>query len=163
MEEANTALEALGFNMGTRIVDEFMARSGAGRCHSFEETAEVRKEKRGKGKKELNPGQVLARTGFKMFLGTAATVVASSWSADRSSFALALDENPLTAFVELPEEQRKLKYSNVLCGVVRGALEMLQMRVECELVRDAAWGDDTTEIRVTLKEMMQEEVPQGDD
>jgi hypothetical protein len=58
VEEVNTLLENMGFNIGGRIVDEFMARSGAGRCHSFEETAEV-----------------LARTGFKMFLGTAATVV----------------------------------------------------------------------------------------
>lgn len=136
----------MGFNVGTRIVDEFMARSGAGRCHSFEETAEV-----------------LARTGFKMFLGTAAQIAPQSWSADKSSFALTIDDNPLTQFVELPEEYKKLKYSNILCGVIRGALEMLQMRVECELTKDAAWGDDVTEIRVTLKEMMQEEVPQGDD
>lgn len=47
----------MGYNIGTRLVDEFMARSGAGRCQSFEETAEV-----------------LARTAFKMFLGTAAAV-----------------------------------------------------------------------------------------
>ncbi len=40
---------------------------------------------------------------------------------------------------------------------------MLQMRVECELVRDAVWGDEATEIRVSLKEMLQEEVPVGDD
>ena len=56
-----------------------------------------------------------------------------------------------------------MQYSNLLCGVIRGALEMLQMRVECELVRDAVWGDEVTEIRVSLREMLQEEVPVGDD
>ena len=146
MEEVNTQLETMGYNIGTRLVDEFMARSGAGRCHSFEETAEV-----------------VARTAFKMFLGVPAAVAPQSWSPDKASFALTLEENPLAHFVELPEECRKLKYSGLLCGVIRGALEMVQMRVECELVKDAVAGEDTTEIRVTLKEMLQEEVPPGDD
>ena len=41
--------------------------------------------------------------------------------------------------------------------VLRGALEMVQMRVECTLIKDALWGDDSTEIRVILKELMDEE------
>ena len=32
-----------------------------------------------------------------------------------------------------------LKYCNMLCGVVRGALEMINMRVECEYVRCTLW------------------------
>jgi hypothetical protein len=42
-------------------------------------------------------------------------------------FTLTLDENPLTEFVELPEEaiESGLWFSNVLCGVLRGALEMV--------------------------------------
>ena len=27
-------------------------------------------------------------------------------------------------------------------GVLRGALEMVQMRVECTLTKDALWGDE---------------------
>ena len=46
---------------------------------------------------------------------------------------------------------------NMLCGVIRGALEMVQMRVECTLTKDALWGDEVTEMRVVLKEMMEEE------
>lgn len=44
-----------------------------------------------------------------------------------SSFTLTLDENPLAEFVELPEEvlEGGLWFSNVLCGVIRGALEMV--------------------------------------
>lgn len=50
-------------------------------------------------------------------------------------FALVFDENPLAEFVELPEEalasnqpgssKEGLWYSNVLCGAIRGALEMV--------------------------------------
>lgn len=36
-----------------------------------------------------------------------------------------LDDNPLVDFVELPENCNALKYCNVLCGVIRGALEMV--------------------------------------
>jgi trafficking protein particle complex subunit 3 len=51
----------------------------------------------------------------------------ANWSADDKSFSLILDENPLADFVELPEDGPfdKLWYSNVLCGVLRGALEMV--------------------------------------
>ena len=42
-------------------------------------------------------------------------------------FSLIFDENPLTEFVELPEDGNmdELWYSNILCGVLRGALEMV--------------------------------------
>ena len=36
-----------------------------------------------------------------------------------------LEDNPLVEFVELPEQYNKLWYSNILCGVMRGALEMV--------------------------------------
>ena len=36
-----------------------------------------------------------------------------------------LEDNPLVDFVELPENCSALKYCNVLCGVIRGALEMV--------------------------------------
>ena len=44
------------------------------------------------------------------------------------SFTLIFDENPLTEFVELPNDALEggLWYSNVLCGVLRGALEMVE-------------------------------------
>ena len=74
-----------------------------------------------------------------------------------TEFALQLESNPLAEFVELPEQYSRLAYSNLLCGVLRGALEMVQMRVECTLTKDALWGDEVTEMRVVLKEMMEEE------
>ncbi len=83
-----------------------------------------------------------------MFLGVAANV--GAWGQEDSEFSLYLDDNPLVDFVELPDEIRSLKYCNILCGVVRGALEMVNMRVECDYVRCTLWGDETLEIRVRL-------------
>jgi hypothetical protein len=35
-------------------------------------------------------------------------------------------DNPVTEFVELPEELRELRYCGLLCGVIRGALEQVR-------------------------------------
>ena len=74
-----------------------------------------------------------------------------------------LSDNPLAEFVELPEQYSSLSYSNMLCGVLRGALEMVQMKVECTLTKDTLWGDEVTELRVVLKEIMTEEYNDDDD
>ena len=67
-----------------------------------------------------------------MFLNITPTV--TNISTDGKEFSLVLDENPLTEFVELPSKAEAeslglnldgLWYSNVLCGVIRGALEMV--------------------------------------
>ena len=33
-----------------------------------------------------------------------------------------INDNPLTDFVELPENLVNLDYSNIICGIIRGAL-----------------------------------------
>lgn len=96
-----------GYNIGLRLIDEFLARSGLGRCRDLRETAEV-----------------IAKVGFKMFLGYAGNVL--KMNAKKGSFHLVLEENPLIDFVELPAQYKEtLIYNNILCGVIRGALEMV--------------------------------------
>lgn len=66
--------------------------------------------------------------GFKIFLNVTPTV--TNWTADNKSFSLLFDENPLADFVELPDDGRaqdELWFSNILCGVLRGALEMVSI------------------------------------
>lgn len=107
VDATNAQLEKMGYNIGIRLIDEFLAKAGIGSCSSFTETAEV-----------------IAKVGFKMFLGVTAEVV----GATTSEFSLQFAENPLADFVELPEQYSSLAYSNMLCGVLRGALEMVQVR-----------------------------------
>jgi len=133
----NTELEKLGYNIGVRLVDEFLARSNLQSCVNFRETA-----------------QVLAKVAFKMFLGVTADV--SKWREDGRSFSLTFKSNPLAEFVELPAELLDLDYNIVLCGAIRGALQMLMMSVECQIVRDEIKGSPENEIRITLKEILVE-------
>ena len=50
-------------------------------------------------------------------------------------------------FVELPPAMSELVYANVVCGVIRGALEMIHMRVECRFTSDMLKGDPVNTIR----------------
>lgn len=104
---------------------------------------------------------MIAKVGFKMFLGITADVVnwteatpsnsSSQSSTAGTGFSLLINENPLADFVELPPQYSSLCYCNILCGVIRGALEMIQLQVECRFVKDVLKGDDVTELRVELK------------
>lgn len=147
----NAQLDRIGHSIGVRCVDEFLSKAdasgnggGALRCATLRDTADA-----------------LARTAFPMFLGVAAE--AGAFSPDRRSFSLYLRDNPLSTFVDLPpgddaraggDDLRKLKYSNLYCGVIRGALEQVNLKVECSIVRDTLKGDELDEIRVELKEVI---------
>eukprot|EP01126_Amoeba_proteus_P052531 TRINITY_DN6352_c0_g1_i10.p1 TRINITY_DN6352_c0_g1~~TRINITY_DN6352_c0_g1_i10.p1 ORF type:complete len:153 (+),score=28.79 TRINITY_DN6352_c0_g1_i10:169-627(+) len=134
-----------GYNIGLRLIDEFLARSGLGRCRDLRETAEV-----------------IAKVGFKMFLGFSGSVL--KMNAKKGSFHLVLEENPLVDFVELPPEYKEtLIYNNILCGVIRGALEMVQMKVKCAVKKCPLKGHDVTQIKVTLLEHLTSEIPVGDE
>lgn len=111
--EVNKQLDKMGYNIGMRLIEEFLAKSNTGLCANLRETAEV-----------------ISKIGFRIFLNITPTV--TNWSADSKEFTLIFDENPLADFVELPDDgkaQDELWYSNIMCGVIRGALEMVSVPV----------------------------------
>jgi hypothetical protein len=84
---------------------------------------------------EANTDQV----GFKIFLNITPTV--TNWASDNNQFSLIFDENPLADFVELPDDGRaqdELWFSNILCGILRGALEMVSLKDSSPIDRIAS-------------------------
>ena len=92
-----------------------------------------------------------------MFLGVFAEDC--DYASDGSSYCLALRDNPLTDLVELPEGYEELKYCNLLCGVIRGALEQVSLRVKVEEVSSVLSGlKEVTLLKVTLIETIKDDV-----
>ncbi|XP_022981618.1 trafficking protein particle complex subunit 3-like [Cucurbita maxima] len=144
VEEVNKQLDQMGYNIGIRLIDEFLAKSNISRCVDFKETADV-----------------IAKVGLKMFLGVNATV--TNWDAEGTCCSIILEDNPLVDFVELPDTCQGLHYCNILSGVIRGALEMVSMKTEVTWLRDMLRGDDMFELQVKLLKQIPEEYPYKDD
>lgn len=168
LEAVNHQLEEIGVRIGLRLIEEYVARSGAPPCRTFASTADA-----------------IAKVGLKMFLGITAQVAnlqvaggggtssgpsnqqtaaatgssgagatggAGASNANESSYSLIFTENPLNFFVELPHTMTStLWYSSILCGVVRGALEQIGMITEVRYMKDTLRGDTVNEIKVALK------------
>lgn len=156
VDVVNAQLDQLGERIGVRLVEEFAARSGAPPCRTAAQAAEN-----------------AAKIGFKMFLGINANVEmlaaggappssavspassaspTTSTSAGDAAASITFDDNPLNLFVELPDSMRSsMWYSNVLCGVLRGALGQVGHITQVAYVRDTLRGDDTNEIRVKFQ------------
>ncbi|KAI9204392.1 trafficking protein-like protein particle complex subunit 3 [Polychytrium aggregatum] len=145
--EVNKQLDKMGYNIGVRLIEEFLSKTNLVKCQDFKDTAEV-----------------ISKVGFKIFLNIVPQI--QNWSQDEKEFSLIFEENPLAEFVELPEDgvaTQVLWYSNILVGVLRGALEMVGFQIEAFFVADVLRGDDTTELRVKFIKMLDEEVPASED
>ena len=132
VEDINAEIEMIGYSIGSRLVDEVLSKAQLTvSCASFKEAMEV-----------------VAKVGFKMFLGVNVDLV--NWSEDITEVTLCLMKNPMTDFVELPDKTHVgLKYSNIYCGVIRGALEQIRMPVSCKLVKDRLYKNSITNVLTT--------------
>lgn len=121
-----------GYNIGIRLIDEFLAKSGVGNCSDFKETAEV-----------------IAKIAFKMFLGVNAEV--AHWNAENNACSLLIYENPLTgaSLVTLNPSAGLYEQSLVtnncccffVCRICGAATKRLRRALVLErTLRRAAWG-----------------------
>ncbi|XP_077343202.1 trafficking protein particle complex subunit 3-like protein [Lithobates pipiens] len=131
-EEINKYLDTMGYNIGVRLIEDFLANSGIKKCRSYSETVDI-----------------IAKVAFKMYLGITPSTIGGNDGGNE--FSLILDKNPLVDFVEeLPSGRPSLSYCNLLSGVLRGALEMIHLPAEVTFVQDRLKGDDVTEIGITF-------------
>lgn len=123
-----------GYNIGVRLIEDFLARTGLARCRDFSEVGETMAKV---CPFSLPPflrstGSYRMQVAFRSFLSITPTLVhhpAQPPSQPQPAFSLIFDENPLTDFVELPEEavEGGLVYAKILEGVIRGAMGMVSL------------------------------------
>jgi hypothetical protein len=145
----------MGYSIGTRILDEFLARTMKETSAGGGGEGQV-----GACKGFMEIGEVIARLGFRIFLGIGCSFKANSVVSGNSnngqqqqqpSFTLSLPQNPLSMFIELPSTLEGLCYSNILCGVLRGAFMAAGYKVEAVFVSDSLLGEeegDVIEVRL---------------
>ena len=134
----NCKLEAIGYNMGKRLIDHFFA---------YNDTV--------KSCKEFEKAMGSLRVAFIQFLGV--NDVKMEWVKEKISCRLLMLKNPLGDFFALPTGyQSSLWYSNILCGLIRGALEMINMKVKATFVSDNLRLQAHTEILVQLEDLIQD-------
>jgi hypothetical protein len=139
VNQVNTKLDQMGESMGARLVDEVLAKSGVKRCGGVFRDAI----------------SLVANVAFKMYWGNSPRV--ANWNEEGTSCSLIFgSETPLEEFVDIPEKFKGLRYSQILCGIIRGGLEAVSMKTACQLVKDRLTGSDVTEIRIDLIEIQRE-------
>lgn len=144
-QKVNEQLYSMGYNIGVRLIEDFLARTALPRCENMVSTSEV-----------------VSKCAFKIFLNITPQI--TNWSHEKDAFSLILVENPLSDFVELPmDAMKQLWYSNILCGVLRGALEMVQLDCDVWFISDVLRGDPQTELRIKLNKVLKDEIPIGED
>jgi hypothetical protein len=139
-DKIQAELDRMGHSMGIRSVEEFLAKASlepqsqtAVTCSQFKDTSDVLK------------------MALKMFLG----ITTEAGVQEDSHFSIQFAENPLSLFVELPPDRSDLEYSQLLCGYVRGMLEMLQFDVTVTMAQSVLRGDEINEMRVDLNQVLQ--------
>ena len=75
VEDVNKQLEKMGYNIGVRIIEDFLARTKENKCTDFRDTAEK------------------VQSAFRMYLNVSPTV--TSWSSASDEFSLIFEVAPM--------------------------------------------------------------------
>lgn len=60
--EVNKQLDKMGYNIGTRLIEDFLAKSGIGRCADFKEVGEVVSKVSSPYRALIRTSQLIVRT-----------------------------------------------------------------------------------------------------
>ena len=146
-EEINDQLEKMGYNIGIRLIDDFLAKSCIDPPKTFDEAISI-----------ITNNAIP----FYLNVGAKSEIIKSDnnlfESNQQNEYKIYFNENPLNDFVELPDKFKGLWYSNMICGVIRGAFEAINIKVECKYNKDTLKGNETNEIRVKLIEIIEEKL-----
>ena len=160
--QIQAALDKMGHSIGVRCIEEVLAKSSEAAASTASTTATTASSTLSSSlsspttlfstTSSFVETTELIRTALRMFLGITVEVPQKNDTA----YTLQFSDNPLALFVELPDTFAKdLEYSQLLAGMVRGMLEMLQFEVSCKITNSVLRGGDTNEMRVELKQILQ--------
>ncbi|CAI4228949.1 unnamed protein product [Auanema sp. JU1783] len=140
-KQVNLQLDKMGFNMGNRLADDFLAKnSHVPKCTDCRQLADV-----------------ISKNAIPSYLGVPASV--TNWGAGDREFSLIIENNPLTELVEVPANLSALSYSQIIAGAIRGALEALHFKVFASAIENPT----NTEIRIRFDGILKDNLPAGED
>ena len=146
---ANTRLDKIGHQMGCRLVE--------GVCAKAPPSVSVFLASPTTG--FVQAGEVLVKLLFKQLMNASVQVSA----VDNFKVIVTLP-NDLTRNVQLPDNARNhLSYLSIWCGILRGAMEMLNWRVNVTVVSDMLLGDSKNEVEMTLIDRLHDAKPRLED
>ena len=135
INELNTKIELIGYDIGKRLVDDLI--------DDFQRVDQSDQNK-------LMEKLICQLAQY--YLG----IIGNYSQTGEKEFHLIFTENPISLYVELPESLEGLCYSNVICGIMRGMLEICGYEVKCEFVKDKIKGDDNNDMKITLVKYIEE-------
>ena len=135
INELNTKIELIGYDIGKRLVDDLI--DDFQRVDTSDQNKLMEK---------------LICQLAQYYLG----IIGNYSQTGEKEFHLIFTENPISLYVELPESLEGLCYSNVICGIMRGMLEICGYEVKCEIVKDKIKGDDNNDMKITLVKYIEE-------
>ena len=102
--EVNKQLEKMGYNIGVRLIEDFLAKSSAPSCTNFREVAEMISKVICPAVNEIMARLTLAmQVGFKIFLNITPTI--TNWSSDNKQFSLVFEEKSSRRLCRAPRRR----------------------------------------------------------
>ena len=135
INELNKRIELIGYDIGKRLVDDLI--------DDFQRVDQSDQNKL---------MEKLICQLAQHYLG----IIGNYNQVGEKEFHLKFTQNPISLYVELPESLEGLCYSNIICGIMRGMLEISGFEVKCELIKDKMKGDDINDLKITLEKYIEE-------